>query len=557
MVDLHRLQGRLDARAQPLAARVPRPVGARVDAALGRDDHRVPVAVQLAAQRVGQDLLGLAEPVGLGGVEEVHTQVEGVADRPLRLVGVVGTPLARDLPGAERDPRHLQLGLAQSRHLHPVAYPLPRRLNDGRIVGHLTPGPRSGTLGAVRILVTALGAPGHAFPLVPLATALRDAGHEVTFAAGPDVLDGVASTGLATLPAGGGLVDGFGVARERLGVMTWPPDRATEWALAKEVFGDILPRRVVADLAPWLARAPSGPRGGRDRQPGRGPRGGGRGHPVRAARRRPAPDPAGTDVPPRSRAGARPRRGARARPRGGNAPRSRLPRHLPALAPGAARGGRADRAPAAPDRVEPARPGIVAACVRPTVGLPHARHRDGRRPRRPADGRRRARRSRPRRARGRRLGRGRRRSTGWPSDRVRVEPFVAQAELLASDHPPGARGPPRRQRDDARGRRGRDPAALPPAGRRPVLQRRRRHRGRRGRHPRVPGRGHRGGGRADRRRARPRVGTGARVRDRRDAVPRRRRGGRRGAGVSPRCRPRAGRGAPRAGRSGSSRRRRC
>ena len=121
-------------------------------------------------------------------------------------------------------------------------------------MGHLTPGPRSGTLGAVRVLVTALGAPGHAFPLVPLATALRDAGHEVTFAAGPDVLDGVASTGLATLPAVGGLADGFAVARERLGVVTWPPDRATEWALAKEVFGDILPRRVVADLAPWLVQ---------------------------------------------------------------------------------------------------------------------------------------------------------------------------------------------------------------------------------------------------------------------------------------------------------------
>ncbi|WP_433785433.1 glycosyltransferase [Actinomycetospora sp. CA-101289] len=120
-------------------------------------------------------------------------------------------------------------------------------------MGHLTPGPRSGTLGAVRILVTALGAPGHAFPLVPLATALRDAGHDVTFAAGPDVLGGVATTGLAVLPSGGGLAEGFVVARERLGVATWPPDRATEWTLATEVFGDILPRRVVADLAPWLA----------------------------------------------------------------------------------------------------------------------------------------------------------------------------------------------------------------------------------------------------------------------------------------------------------------
>jgi UDP:flavonoid glycosyltransferase YjiC (YdhE family) len=105
----------------------------------------------------------------------------------------------------------------------------------------------------VRILVAALGAPGHAFPLVPLATALRDAGHEVTFAAGPDVLDGVASTGLATLPAGGRLFDGFGVARERLGITGWPAEEETVRALAREVFGDILPRRVLADLVPWLA----------------------------------------------------------------------------------------------------------------------------------------------------------------------------------------------------------------------------------------------------------------------------------------------------------------
>ena len=438
MVDLHRLQRGLDARAQPLAARVARPVGARVDAALGRDDHRVPVAVELAAQRVGQHLLGLAEAVRLGGVEEVDAEVERVADRPLRL------RRRRRNPTRPRPARCRTRSATPAARSCPVSsspsgrVPAPEEVERRTKRGSTCTTARCDPAGWRRAHPRhrARIAPGHAFPLVPLATALRDAGHEVTFAAGPDVLDGVATTGLAVLPSGGGLFDGFVVARERLGVMTWPPDRATEWTLAREVFGDILPRRVVADLAPWLARRPAGPRGGRDRQPGRGPRGGGRGPPVRPARRRPAPDPAGTDVPPRSRAGAHasPRSSASTWRRERQS-RTRLRRHLPALAPGAARRGRAGRAPAAPDRVEPARPGIVTTRVRPTVGLPHAGHRHGH-ARDPADGRRRARRPRPRRARGRRVGRASASSTGWRADRVRVEPFVAQAELLASEHPP-------------------------------------------------------------------------------------------------------------------------
>jgi hypothetical protein len=49
---------------------------------------------------------------------------------------------------------------------------------------------------AVRILVAALGAPGHAFPLVPLARALHDAGHDVTVATGPDLEATIATSGV-------------------------------------------------------------------------------------------------------------------------------------------------------------------------------------------------------------------------------------------------------------------------------------------------------------------------------------------------------------------------
>lgn len=104
----------------------------------------------------------------------------------------------------------------------------------------------------MRILLAALGSPGHAFPLVPLATALSAAGHEVTFAVGPDVRDAIASTGLPVVTAGGRLRDGFAVVRERHGITGWPTDPDVVRTLAGEAFGDVLPRRTLADVAPWL-----------------------------------------------------------------------------------------------------------------------------------------------------------------------------------------------------------------------------------------------------------------------------------------------------------------
>jgi UDP:flavonoid glycosyltransferase YjiC (YdhE family) len=105
----------------------------------------------------------------------------------------------------------------------------------------------------VRILLAALGAPGHAYPLVPLATALRSVGHAVTFATGPDVLDAIASTGLDTLRAGARLREGFEVVRARHGVVGWPRDPEVGRAFAAEAFGDVFPRLALADLAPWVA----------------------------------------------------------------------------------------------------------------------------------------------------------------------------------------------------------------------------------------------------------------------------------------------------------------
>ncbi|MCG5469546.1 hypothetical protein LADH09A_003461 [Micromonospora sp. LAH09] len=48
----------------------------------------------------------------------------------------------------------------------------------------------------MRVLFASLASVGHTYPLVPLAMAPRDAGHEVHFAAGPAVHGPLAANGL-------------------------------------------------------------------------------------------------------------------------------------------------------------------------------------------------------------------------------------------------------------------------------------------------------------------------------------------------------------------------
>ncbi len=54
----------------------------------------------------------------------------------------------------------------------------------------------------MRILVTSTPGTGHIHPMIPLALALRDRGHEVTWATGPSSCRTVEAFGLATRPAG-------------------------------------------------------------------------------------------------------------------------------------------------------------------------------------------------------------------------------------------------------------------------------------------------------------------------------------------------------------------
>ncbi|MFI6301663.1 glycosyltransferase [Amycolatopsis thailandensis] len=107
----------------------------------------------------------------------------------------------------------------------------------------------------MRLIFTSLVSHGHLYPLLPLAVAARDAGHDVLFATGDEMLPVVEKAGLVAESAGFGMHAAF--------VSFFGPDaepRATDgppesfYPVIGEVFGNVLPRRFVADLAPLFER---------------------------------------------------------------------------------------------------------------------------------------------------------------------------------------------------------------------------------------------------------------------------------------------------------------
>lgn len=109
----------------------------------------------------------------------------------------------------------------------------------------------------MRILVAALGSPGHAFPLVPLARALQRAGHEITFATGPDTVDTVATSGVPTVGAGRPLGEVFREVMHERGLTERPSDPQMMRTVAGEVFGAAMPRSIVGELVRWLEQHPT------------------------------------------------------------------------------------------------------------------------------------------------------------------------------------------------------------------------------------------------------------------------------------------------------------
>jgi UDP:flavonoid glycosyltransferase YjiC (YdhE family) len=109
----------------------------------------------------------------------------------------------------------------------------------------------------MKILVSSVGSHGHTYPLLPLSVAARDAGHEVLYATSASFHPLLGRLGFRPLPAGMEMREAFQGLFAELGDRA-PRDRASvtpeqTLAFARRVFGDIVPRRVVADLGPLLA----------------------------------------------------------------------------------------------------------------------------------------------------------------------------------------------------------------------------------------------------------------------------------------------------------------
>lgn len=104
------------------------------------------------------------------------------------------------------------------------------------------------------MIFTSLATHGHVYPLLPLAVAARDAGHDVLFATAEEFLPSMGKAGLATAPAGITIREAFAAAAgdETRPPGEIPPEELTP--LIAKVLGEAMPSRFVADLAPLYER---------------------------------------------------------------------------------------------------------------------------------------------------------------------------------------------------------------------------------------------------------------------------------------------------------------
>ncbi len=94
----------------------------------------------------------------------------------------------------------------------------------------------------MRVLCTCVPGDGHFNPMLPLARAMADAGHEVAFATAEAIAGRVVKAGFEFLPAGISLADQLDEARRR-----FPAEAALQGA---ERFENFVPRMLAAVAAP-------------------------------------------------------------------------------------------------------------------------------------------------------------------------------------------------------------------------------------------------------------------------------------------------------------------
>ncbi|GAA3395990.1 glycosyltransferase [Cryptosporangium minutisporangium] len=101
----------------------------------------------------------------------------------------------------------------------------------------------------MRILFSGRPAYGHLYPLLPLAAAAREAGHQVTLATGSAFVPRLTALGFDTRTVG------ISVAEAEAEAVRRHPDGPVVDVMIT-MFGDLLPRRTLADLEPVLAAEP-------------------------------------------------------------------------------------------------------------------------------------------------------------------------------------------------------------------------------------------------------------------------------------------------------------
>ncbi|MFI9813789.1 glycosyltransferase [Saccharothrix variisporea] len=102
----------------------------------------------------------------------------------------------------------------------------------------------------MRILFSSLGSYGHTYPLMPLAIAAHEVGHDVTFVTTAPFAATVTRYGIEHVPGGMDMLSAFELAG------AGPADRKSPGFRPERVsavFGSVLPRRCAADLVPVIA----------------------------------------------------------------------------------------------------------------------------------------------------------------------------------------------------------------------------------------------------------------------------------------------------------------
>ncbi len=103
----------------------------------------------------------------------------------------------------------------------------------------------------MKVLYSARPAFGHLFPLMPLASATRAAGHQVTFATGEGFVPWLGSLGFGARPVGPSMRRAEQSTLEQFPELcALPPHR--RWRLTTAMFGEVLPRWVIAEMLPIL-----------------------------------------------------------------------------------------------------------------------------------------------------------------------------------------------------------------------------------------------------------------------------------------------------------------